>query len=114
MNVKRLLTLIFGLVLVSIAAKYLVLQMNPPFRLYKVAYEYNYSPTNYIQFFILFFIPSVSAIFLYRVDFVVINSFYDRNGPTYRTRFIQFQGLWFKGGKGKNEVHRGLDPLAVG
>jgi hypothetical protein len=88
MNVKRLLTLIFGLVLVSIAAKYLVLQMNPPFRLYKVAYEYNYSPTNYIQFFILFFIPSVSAIFLYRVDFIVINSFYDRIARTTKNIFL--------------------------
>ena len=88
MNVKRLLTLIFGLVLVSFAAKYLVWQINPSFRLYKVAYEYNYSTTNYIQFFILFLIPSVAAIFLYRVDFIVINHFYDRVARTTKNIFL--------------------------
>ena len=77
MDVKLMLTLVFGLALVSFVAKKLVWYMNPPFRLYKVAYEFDYTSTNYIQFLILFLIPSISALFLYRFEFKVIWGFYN-------------------------------------
>ena len=88
MDVKRTLTLVFGLVLVSVVAKNLVWYMNPPFRLYRVGYDYNYSPVNYIQFFILFLIPSVAAFFLYRSSFKKIDSFYDRSVEVVKKIFL--------------------------
>ena len=88
MTVKRALTLIFGLVLISIMAKELVWYMNPPFRLYGVGYEYDYSTTNYIQFFILFLIPSITAIFLYRADFKITNNFYDKAAGAVKKLFL--------------------------
>ena len=78
MTVKRALTLVFGLALVSIIAKNLVWSQNPSFRLYEVKYLYDYSTLNYIQFFILFLIPSIAAFFLYRANFKIVNNFYDR------------------------------------
>ncbi|SVC70017.1 uncharacterized protein METZ01_LOCUS322871, partial [marine metagenome] len=88
MDVKRTLTLVFGLVLVSVVAKNLVWYMNPPFRLYRVGYDYNYSTVNYIQFFILFLIPSVAAFFLYRSSFKKIDSFYDRSVEVVKKIFL--------------------------
>ena len=79
MDVKRILTLVFGLALVSFVAKKLVWYMNPPFRPHHSWYAYDYSTANYIQFFILFLIPSVAAFFLYRSSFKKIDSFYDRS-----------------------------------
>ncbi len=78
MDVKRILTLVFGLALVSVATKYLVWNVNPSTRLYRVGYDYSYSTGNYIQFFIMLIIPSVAAFFLYRSSFKRVDSFYDR------------------------------------
>ena len=75
---KRVTTLLLGLVFVSLIAKIFVLYTNPSFRLYAVGYLYDYSRLNYLQFFILFIIPAISAVFLYRADFKIINNFYDR------------------------------------
>jgi hypothetical protein len=88
MTVKRALTLIFGLVLISIIAKELVWYMNPPSRLYRVGYEYDYTTINYVQFFVLFLIPSITAIFLYRADFKMINNFYDRAAGAVKKAFL--------------------------
>ena len=79
MTVKRTLTLIFGLIIISILAKQLVWYMNPPSRLHGVGYEYIYSTLNYIQFFVLFLIPSSAAFFLYRSSFKKIDSYYDQS-----------------------------------
>ena len=78
MDVKRMLTLVFGVALVSVVAKHLVWQMNPSTRLYRVGYDYSYSTGNYIQFFIMLMIPSVAAFFLYRSSFKRVDNFYDR------------------------------------
>ena len=78
MDVKRMLTLVFGLALVSVVTKYLVWHVNPSTRLYRVGYDYSYSTGNYIQFFIMLMIPSVAAFFLYRSSFKRVDSFYDR------------------------------------
>ena len=78
MDVKRMLTLVFGLALVSYLAKELVWYMSPPARPhYNNFFAYDYSTVNYVQFFILFLIPSVAAFFLYRSSFKKIDSFYD-------------------------------------
>ena len=79
MDVKRMLTLVFGLALVSFVAKKLVWYMSPPFRPHSSAYAYDYSTANYVQFFILFLIPSVAAFFLYRSSFKKIDDFYSRS-----------------------------------
>ena len=63
MDVKRMLTLVFGLALVSVVTKYLVWHVNSSTRLYRVGYDYSYSTGNYIQFFIMLMIPSVAAFF---------------------------------------------------
>ena len=77
MDVKRMLTLIFGLALVSYLAMKLVWYMNPTSRPhYNNFFAYDYSTVNYVQFFILFLIPSVAAFFLYRSSFKKIDSFY--------------------------------------
>jgi len=78
MTIKRALILVFGLILVSIIAKNLVWYLNPSFRLYRAGYAYDYSTLNYIQFLILFLIPGIAAVFLYRADFKIINNFYDK------------------------------------
>ena len=78
MVAKRVMTLLLGLVFVSLIAKIFVLYTNPSFRLYAVGYLYDYSRLNYLQFFILFIIPAISAVFLYRADVKIINNFYDR------------------------------------
>ncbi|MDP7554773.1 MAG: hypothetical protein QGF31_01175, partial [Nitrospinota bacterium] len=88
MTIKRALTLVFGLVLVSIIAKNLVWYQNPSFRLYSVKYLYDYSTLNYIQFFILFLIPGIAAVFLYRADFKIINNFYDRTAGVAKKIFL--------------------------
>ena len=88
MTVKRTLTLIFGLIIVSILAKQLVWYMNPPSRLHGVGYEYIYSPLNYIQFFVLFLIPSSAAFFLYRLDSKILNKFYDRASAAVKKMFL--------------------------
>ena len=88
MDVKRMLTLVFGLALVSVVAKNLVWYMNPPFRLYRVGYDYSYSTGNYIQFFILLLIPSVAAFFLYRSSFTRVDSFYDRSVRVVKKIFL--------------------------
>ncbi|SVB43856.1 uncharacterized protein METZ01_LOCUS196710, partial [marine metagenome] len=77
-DVKRMLTLVFGLALVSVVVKHLAWQMNPSTRLYRVGYDYSYSTGNYIQFFIMLMIPSVAAFFLYRSSFKRVDNFYDR------------------------------------
>ncbi len=74
-----MLTIVFGLALVSFVAQKLVWYMNPHFRSHHSWYAYDYSTANYIQFFILFLIPSVAAFFLYRSSFKKIDSFYDRS-----------------------------------
>ena len=80
MDVKRMLTLIFGLVLVSYLAMKLVWYMNPPSRPhYNNFFAYDYSTVNYVQFIILFLIPSIAALFLYRSSFKTIDSFYDQS-----------------------------------
>ena len=79
MDIKRVLTLIFGLALVSFIAMKLVWYVSPPFRPHNSGYAYDYSTVNYIQFFILFMIPSVAAFFLYRSSFKKIDSFYDQS-----------------------------------
>ena len=79
MDVKRMLTLVFGLALVSFVAKKLVWYMSPTFRPHSSAYAYDYSTANYVQFFILFLIPSVTAFFLYRSSFKKIDDFYSRS-----------------------------------
>ena len=80
MDVKRMLTLVFGLALVSFVAKKLVWYMSPPARPhYNNFFAYDYSTVNYVQFFILFLIPSVAAFFLYRSSFKKIDSFYDQS-----------------------------------
>ena len=88
MTIKRALTLVFGLVLVSIIAKNLVWYQNPSFRLYEVNYLYDYSTLNYAQFFILLLIPSIAAFFLYRADFKIINNFYDRIAEVAKKIFL--------------------------
>jgi len=79
MDVKRMLTLIFGLALVSFIAKKLVWYMNPPFRPHYSWNAYDYSQANYIQFFILLLIPSVAAVLLYRSSFKKVDDFYSRS-----------------------------------
>ena len=80
MDVKRMLTLIFGLVLVSYLAMKLVWYMNPPSRPhYNNFFAYDYSTVNYVQFIILFLIPSIASLFLYRSSFKKIDSFYDQS-----------------------------------
>ena len=88
MTVKRTLTLIFGLIIVSILAKQLVWYTNPPSRLHGVGYEYIYSTLNYIQFFVLFLIPSSAAFFLYRLDSKILNKFYDRASAAVKKMFL--------------------------
>ena len=78
MVAKRVMTFLLGLVFFSLIAKILVLYTNPSSRLYGVQYVYEYSRLNYLQFFILFIIPAISAVFLYRADFKIINNFFDR------------------------------------
>ena len=78
MVAKRVMTLLLGLILFSLIAKNLVWYTNPSFRLYGVSYLYDYSKLNYLQFFILFIIPAISAVFLYRADLKIFNNFYDR------------------------------------
>ena len=64
MDVKRMLTLVFGLAFVSFVAKKLVWYMSPPARPhYNNFFAYDYSTVNYVQFFILFLIPSIAAFF---------------------------------------------------
>ncbi len=88
MTVRRTLVLIFGLVLVSIIAKNLVWYLNPSFRLHRAGYDFDYSTLNYIQFFILFLIPSIAAVFLYRADFKIINNFYNRTAGAVKKLFL--------------------------
>ena len=78
MAIKRALTMVLGVIVASFIAQKLVWYMNPPFRLYKVAYDFDYTSTNYTQFLILFLIPSIAALFLYRFEFKVIWGFYNR------------------------------------
>ena len=78
MVAKRVMTLLLGLILFSLIAKNLVWYTNPSFRLYGVSYLYDYSKLNYLQFLILFIIPAISAVFLYRADLKIFNNFYDR------------------------------------
>ena len=78
MAIKRALTMVLGVIVASFIAQKLVWYMNPPFRLYKVAYDFDYTSTNYTQFLILFLIPSISALFLYRFEFKVIWGFCNR------------------------------------
>ena len=88
MAVKRVFTLIFGLILISMIAKSLVLYFSPPFRLHGVGYAYDYTKLNYIQFAVLFLIPSVAAFFLWRADFKIIDSFYDRIAGAIKKIFL--------------------------
>ncbi len=89
MDVKRILTLIFGLALVSLVANKLVWYLNPPSRPhYNNFFVYDYSTVNYVQFFILFLIPSVAAFFLYRSSFKKIDSFYDQSVETIKKTFL--------------------------
>ncbi len=89
MDVKRILTLIFGLALVSLVANKLVWYLNPPSRPhYNNFFVYDYSTVNYVQFFILFLIPSVAAFFLYRSSFKKIDSFYDQSVEPIKKAFL--------------------------
>ena len=80
MNPKRAVTFILGLVLASILAKKLVWYLNPEFRNYGVSYLYNYSSLNYVHFLILFIIPAIASLFLYRADIKILHNFYGGTG----------------------------------
>ena len=88
MTIRRALILVFGLILFSIIAKNLVWYLNPSFRLHRAGYDYDYSTLNYIQFFILFLIPSIATVFLYRADSKISNNFYDRTAGVAKKIFL--------------------------
>ncbi len=87
MIAKRALTFIFGLILASMIAKGIVFYFNPPFRLHGVGYEFNYSKLNYLQFLILFLIPGIVAIFMYRANPKIMDSPFDRTAAVFTRMF---------------------------